>query len=239
MVIERVEHAHHDLNGDQDPKQRRHDAASRNNGGLTNEFAEARMNDLQREAERAAAEIGMGHGEIAGREPHRQRQSQRPDLQGIADAAKHQRFVLDRDTQRHADAVADIFFEPGRPGEAFRGMDHLRKAVAARADAGPDLAAARRILGHRHDHRDTGLGAGRQRPADDARKLRQPPAGAAKTRLLDRADIDDGLAIGKTLGEAPPDRQRQPAPLLVGQQIVEAAVVEQDGVRGGRCGKPW
>ena len=31
MVIERVEHAHHDLNGDQDPKQRRHDAASRNN----------------------------------------------------------------------------------------------------------------------------------------------------------------------------------------------------------------
>src|SRR5690242_21324408 len=41
--------------------------------GLTNEFAEARMNELQREAERAAAEIGMGHGEIAGREPRRQR----------------------------------------------------------------------------------------------------------------------------------------------------------------------
>jgi hypothetical protein len=29
-VMERVEHAHHDLNGDQDPKQRRHDAASMN-----------------------------------------------------------------------------------------------------------------------------------------------------------------------------------------------------------------
>ena len=30
MVIEGVEHPHHDLNGDQGPKQRRHDAASRN-----------------------------------------------------------------------------------------------------------------------------------------------------------------------------------------------------------------
>src|SRR5215203_998756 len=71
------------------------------------------------------------------------------------------------------------------------------------------------------------------------RKLSQPPAGAAETHLLDGADIDHGLAIGKTLGEAPPDRQRQTAPLLIGQQIVEAAVVEQDGVRGRRCGKPW
>src|SRR5215204_697095 len=159
------------------------------------------MNDLEREAEYAAAEIGMGHREIAGREPWRQRQSQRSDLQGIADAAKHQRFVLNRYSQRHADAVADIFFEPGRPGKALGGMDDLRKAVAARADAGPYLAAARRILGHRHDHRDTGLGARRQRPADDPRELRQPPAGAAETRLLHRADIDDGLAIGEALGE--------------------------------------
>src|SRR6266568_4033856 len=197
------------------------------------------MNDLEREVERAAAEIGMGYGEIAGREPHGQRQSERPDLQGIADAAKHQRFVLDGDTQRHADAVADIFLEPGRPGKALGGMDDLRKAVAARADTGPDLAAARRILGHRYDHRDTGLGACRQRPADDPRELRQPPAGAAKARLLYCADIDDGLAIGEALRKTPPDRQRQPAPILVGQQIVEAVVVEQNGVRGGRYGKPW
>src|SRR5256884_9638415 len=104
------------------------------------------MNDVLREAERAAAEIGMGYGEIAGRQPHGQRQSERPDLQGIADAAKHQGFVLDRYKQRHADAVADIFFEPGRPGETFRRVNDLRKTVAARADAGPDLAAARRIL---------------------------------------------------------------------------------------------
>ena len=76
-------------------------------------------------------------------------------------------------------------------------------------------------------------------PPISARELRQPPAGAAEARLLDRADIDDGLAVGEALGEAPPDRQRQPAPRLVGQQIVEAAVVEQDSVRGGRCGKPW
>src|SRR5205814_6493809 len=127
----------------------------------------------------------------------------------------------------------------GRPGETFRGVNDLRKTVAARADAGPDLAAARRILGHRYDHRNTGLGTRRQRPADQARELRQPPAGAAKTRLLHRADIDHGLAIGETLRKTPPDRQRQPAPLLVGQQIVEAAVVEQDGVRGRRYWKPW
>src|SRR3989442_8073155 len=141
------------------------------------------MNDLQHEAERAAAEMGMGHREIAGREPPWQRQPERPDLERIADTAEYQRLVLDGDTQRHADAVADIFFEASRAGKALGGMDHLRKAVAARADTGPDLAAARRILGHRHDHRDAGLGARRQRPADQARKLRQPPAGAAETRL--------------------------------------------------------
>jgi len=57
------------------------------------------------------------------------------------------------------------------------------------------------------------------------------PAGE-KLAYLDGTDIDDGLAVGKTLGKAPPDRQRQPAPFLVGQEVVEAAIVEQDGVRG-------
>src|SRR5258708_3137914 len=197
------------------------------------------MDDLERETKHAAAEIGMGNGEIAGRQPRRQRQPQPPDLQGVTDAAKYQRFVLDRDAQRHADAAADIFLEPGWALETFCGVNYLRKSVAARADAGPDLAAARGILGHRDHHRDAGLGTGRQRSADQTRQLRQPKAQGRKARLLDLADIDDGLTVGETLGEAPPDRQRQAAPLLVGQQVVKAAIVEQDGVGGRREVKPW
>jgi len=66
------------------------------------------MNHLEREAERAAAEIGMGHGKIAGREPGRQRQSQPSDPQGVTDAAKHQGFVLDRYPQRHPHVRAQM-----------------------------------------------------------------------------------------------------------------------------------
>src|SRR5882724_3641127 len=105
------------------------------------------MDDLERETKHAAAEIGMGDGEIAGRQPRRQRQPQPPDLQGVACAAKYQSFVLDRDAQRHADAAADIFLEPGRACETLCGVNDLRKAMAARADAGPDLAAAGSIFG--------------------------------------------------------------------------------------------
>ena len=115
-------------------------------------------------------------------------------------------------------------------------MDDLRKAVAARADAGPDLAAARRILRHRHDHRDAGLGAGRQRPADQARGCASHQPVAAEAGLVDLADIDDGLAVGEALGKAPPDRERQPAPILVGQQRAEAVVVEQDVSKTGDAG---
>ena len=38
----------------------------------------------------------------------------------------------------------------------------------------------------------------RQRTADHARELRQPPAGAAEAGLVDLADIDDGFAVGET-----------------------------------------
>ena len=96
----------------------------------------------------------------------------------VAVAAEHQRAVPDRDRQRHADAVADIFLEPGPAGEPLGGMDHLRKAVAARVETGPDLAAGRGILGHGHDDRHPGIARGRQRPADQARGLASnQPAG--------------------------------------------------------------
>ena len=74
----------------------------------------AGMDDVEREAKRAVAEIGMGHRQIAGREPWRQRQSQLSDLERVTDAAKQQRLVLDGYAQRHADAVADIFLKAGR-----------------------------------------------------------------------------------------------------------------------------
>ena len=45
--------------------------------------------------------------------------------------------------------------------------------------------------------------------------------------LVDLADIDHGLAVGKAFGEAPPDRQRQTSPLVVGQQRAETKIVEQ------------
>src|SRR5882724_13276808 len=122
------------------------------------------MNDLERETERSPAEIGMGDGEIARRQPWRQRQSPWSDLKRVMDAAKHQRFAFNEYPQRHADAVADIFLKTGRPGEAFRGVDDLRKSAFAGADPGPDLAAARGILRHRHDHRDASFAPGRQRP---------------------------------------------------------------------------
>src|SRR5205814_10036891 len=111
--------------------------------------AETRVDESEREAKLAIAEIGMGDGEIAGRQPLRQGQSQASDLQRISGAVKLQRLVGDADPQRHRDAEADILLKASRAREALRRMNDLRKTSLARTDAGPDLAAARGILGHR------------------------------------------------------------------------------------------
>ena len=103
---------------------------------------------------------------------------------------------------------------PVGPAEAFRRVDDLRKAVRPRVDARPDLTAARGILRDGHDDRHVRLRAGRQRAADQPRELREPPAGAAVEGVLDLADIDHRLAASEALGEAPPDRERQPTPIL-------------------------
>src|SRR5215475_11859562 len=143
------------------------------------------MDDLEREAERAAAEVGVADRERTGREPFRNWPAKPPEPEEIAGAAEVQPFMLDRQAQRHADAEADIFLEARRARESLGGVNDLRKAVAARADARPDLAAPCGVLGHRHDHGHAGLGAGRQRPADQARELREPPPGAAMKGVLD------------------------------------------------------
>jgi hypothetical protein len=145
-------------------------------GGLVDQHAVTRVSDIKGEAKGALAEIAMRHREIAGCQPLWQRQPEASELDAIAGAAKFQRLVHDGDPQRHRDAEADIFLEPGRPLKTLGGVDDLRKAAFARADARPGLAAAVRILGDRHDHGHADVAAGWQRPADQARGLCEPPA---------------------------------------------------------------
>src|SRR3954449_5821648 len=149
------------------------------------------MNDIEGKAEGALAEIAVCHREFARRQPSRQGNPQAPKLEPVAGTAKRQRLVLDRDAERHRDAEADIFFQPGRAGKTFGGMDHLRKAALARADAGPGLAAASGVFGHRDYDGDAGIAPGRQRTADQAHGLGEPPADVAEADLIDHTDADD------------------------------------------------
>src|SRR5581483_5161830 len=128
----------------------------------------AGMSDLEREAEFSTAEIGMAHRQRTRRESLRKQQPQPAQAQEISGAAEEQRLMLDRQAQRHADAAADILFEPRLSGKALGRMNDLWKAIAAGANAGPHLATAQRIFRHRHDHRHAGLGAGRKRGRSDA-----------------------------------------------------------------------
>ncbi len=182
----------------------------------------------------------MGHGEIAGREPVGQRQSQRPES-----AANSRRCETPAPRARPRSCSAMLTPKPTYssspvgPAKRFGRMNHLRKAVAARADAGPDLAAAGGILGHRDDHRHrVSVPVGSGPPISRATCASHQPARLLEG-LLDLADIDDGLAVREALREAPPDRDRQPAPILVRQQRAEAVVVEQSGIGSRRCLEGW
>src|SRR6185369_5535553 len=116
--------------------------------------------------------------------------------------------------------------QPRRAGETLDRMDRLRKAAAARAKPRPDLAAAISIFRDGDNDRDFGLAPRRQRAADQARYLRQPPADAAEECFLDFAGIDDGPSRTEAFGEAPPGGDRQSPPLLRRQQCAEAVIVE-------------
>src|SRR5450631_2669797 len=59
---------------------------------------------------------------------------------------------------------------------------------------------------------------------DQSRQLRQPPSDPAEPDLNDLADINGGLAIRQTLREPPPGGQRQPPPVLVGQQGAKSEI---------------
>src|SRR5262245_34387572 len=84
---------------------------------LAQEQTETRMEDLQREAELPVGKFGMGDIDRAGSEPLRQEQAPTEQFEEIFLAAEDQRAVAGMDSQRHADAAADIFFEAGRTGD--------------------------------------------------------------------------------------------------------------------------
>src|SRR5262249_3041246 len=106
-------------------------------------------------------------------------------------AAEDQRAFAGIDSQRHADAAANVFFEASWTSEALARMDSLWKALSARIEARPDLTAG--VFRHCHDacdvhdpgaHASAVKGAGqRQRTADEACGLGEPPAGLAHPRL--------------------------------------------------------
>ena len=90
-------------------------------------------------------------------------------------------------------------------------MDHLRKAAAAAVDAGPELAAAARILGDADEGRHVRVAGQRQRPADQpgepARAAGRPGSSGIRrprrhrrrcaqpaTRLPKRARVASGSA---------------------------------------------
>src|ERR1700757_4746277 len=141
-----------------------------------NQLAKTGMHEVKRETEGAVAEVGMAHRQPTRRKPLRKRPAQRSDADEIAGRAKHQRFMLDRQAQAHAEAEADIFLKSAWTRKTLGGMNDLRKSVAARANARPDLAAARGVLRHSHNDRDARSRSRRKRSADDARELREPPS---------------------------------------------------------------
>src|SRR5580700_9741449 len=138
---------------------------------LADQYAEAGMADFQDEREAAIATLGMGHGHGAGRQPPGQRETPAEDFKEITFTAKHQRAVAHADTKRHAKTVPKIFFDAGRPGEAFGGMDDLRKSAAPGIEPRPNLASGRHVLGNGHHARHSRVARRRQGPADYSRHL--------------------------------------------------------------------
>src|SRR4051794_2989022 len=148
-------------------------------------------------------------------------------------AEEVERLVLHKGGERDAEAAADIFLEPRRPGEALRAVDHLREAAAAAVEPGPELAAARLILGDGDDSGDEGLARQRQRTADQPRKLRQRAPAPAHPALDDLPGIDDAAARAEVPAEARPNRFRQPRPSLLADEGAETQVAEFGRRDGG------
>src|SRR5215510_2484358 len=182
------------------------------------------MDDLQREAEAPVGQLRMRHDGVAGREPGRQPPAPSEQLDKIILAAKDQRALTRPDSERHADAVTNIFFEAGGTRKALGGLHHLRKAAGPSVESRPDLAAARMILGQHHNSRHMPVARERQRPPDRSQGLRPQPAQVAHRGFEHLAGVERGRAVGEALAEAPPDRGRQRLPVLRSHQRAKARV---------------
>src|SRR5215475_1356226 len=98
-------------------------------------------------------------------------------------------------------------------------MDDLWKALSSRIEARPDLTAAGHVFRHCHDACDMhdpsacasalNLARQRQRTADEACGLGEPPARPAHPRFQNLAGVDDRLPSRDALAEAAADRERQ------------------------------
>src|SRR6266568_5008722 len=195
-------------------------------GGLADQPAEPRVDDLKLEQKASIAKFGMRDVQAPGREPRRQTNAQTGELQEVVRGAEDQRGVLYMDRERHADATADIFLKPGRSGKALGRMHNVRKAAATRVKPGPVLAFRCHVLGHGDDARRVRVARDRQRAADQARGLRQQKAGAAHLRLEHFADVNRCVAASEALGKSAADRKRQRIPVSFGHQRAEAQVAE-------------
>src|SRR5262245_22656477 len=135
-------------------------------GGLADEPAEPRVNNVELEQKAAVAELGVRNGECAGRRPCGQPQAKAAELHEIVRGTEDKGSRFDMDRERHADAKADVLLEPGRTREALRRMDDLRKAAPARIEPRPVLPVRRHVFGDGDDARNMRIARERQRAAD-------------------------------------------------------------------------
>src|SRR5689334_7345868 len=69
-------------------------------GGLADQPAEPRVNNVELEQEAPVAEFGVGDGQRAGGEPVRQPQAEASDLEEVVRGAEDQRALLRMDGER-------------------------------------------------------------------------------------------------------------------------------------------
>ena len=86
-------------------------------GHLAQKQAEARMEDLEGEAEFPVGKLGMSDVERAGSEPLRHEQASTEQLKEIILAAEDQCALGGIDRKRHAEGAAEILLEASRKAE--------------------------------------------------------------------------------------------------------------------------
>ena len=140
------------------------------------QFAKPRVDEVEGEDEAPAADILMPDHQPARRQPAWPAQPDAEQTQEIMIADEQQGAVLGREAERDADAVPEIFLQPGWTGEALGALDDLGEVRRAAVIAAPILAVSRAILGDADGRGHGGIAAQRQWCADQPRGLRQQPA---------------------------------------------------------------